>query len=135
MSELDAEFDDDPDAEMFSSDSACYNPERDGTLAEYLETHDGHSCFPLFKGLGDFQLLKDEGWLEPRISIIRLMWNVGRGDEHFFVTDEFYLEGIENDHHGGRAGIHTPENIFKKAPPFEAHHLWGPAWKRGRGTT
>lgn len=107
---------------------ACYTPERDGPLDEFLERQERHT-FPLFKGLEHFELLRDKGWLAPRISIIRLMWNVGRGDGHFQVTEDFKLEGIENPAHGGEPGIHEPAVLFRNSPPFEAHHLDGPAFE------
>jgi len=108
--------------------SACYTPERDGPLSEFLDRMERHT-FPLFKGFEHFELLRAEGWLAPRISIIRLMWNAGRGDAHFEVTDDFKLEGIENPAHGGESGIHEPADLLAKAPPFEAHNLYGPAWE------
>ncbi len=119
-----------PDFLMFSSDGGCYTPERDGTLAEYLTTHDGHSAFPLFKGLEQFELLRREEWFAPRMSIIRLMWNVGRDDEHFAVIEDFQLQGIGHGAHAGREGIHDPADVLQNAPPFEATNLYGPAWVR-----
>lgn len=109
--------------------TACYTPARDGPLVEYLQRRDGLSSFPLFRGIEHFNMLRDQGWLAPRMSIIRLMWNAGRGDEHFEVTEDFFLEGIPNDAHGGRPGIHSPEKVLDGAPPFEAQNLWGPAWR------
>lgn len=113
----------------FDSSDACYNPAHDGSLEEYFKTHDGSFAFPLFKGFDHFELLRKEGWLGPRMSIIRLMWNVGRGDEHFMVTDEFKLEGLVAEAHSGREGIHEPAELFKGAPPFEAQHVLFPKYR------
>lgn len=113
-----------------ASRSACYNQERDGPLDVFLDTRNSGGTFALFDGLDAYELLKREGWLAPRISIIRLMWNAGRGDAHFQVTEDFRLEGIANAAHGGEPGIHEPADVFKDAPPFEAHALYGPAFDR-----
>jgi hypothetical protein len=113
----------------FSPNSACYSPKRDGPLGKFL-AEIGHGTFPLFQGLKDFEMLQKEGWLAPRMSMIRLMWNVGRDDEHFEVTEDFKLEGIIANAHSGKPGIHEPAKIFENAPPFEAHRLWGPAHER-----
>jgi hypothetical protein len=72
-----------------------YDRKRDGSLEEYFETHDGHSCFPLFKGHAHYKLLWNKGYLQPEMSIIRLMWNIGREDEHFLVKSKDILQGIE----------------------------------------
>ena len=105
-----------------------YTPERDGSLAKYLsEKEDSIYTFPLFKGLLPYQELIKRGYLTPNISVIRLMWSSGRGDEHFGVVDNFQLEGIEVQVHAGRKGIHRPEDIFTdKAPCWEAQMLNSP---------
>jgi hypothetical protein len=103
-----------------------YNPERDGTLEEYLTLHDGHSSFPLFRGYSQFKLLVDEGYILPEWSAIRLMWNVGRDDEHFFIDENFQLVGCDDlRHHAGRPGTFDPEEFLerKDLPPWEAHNL------------
>ena len=110
-------------------DAACYSPERDGPLEEYLELQfDGMVC-RLFKGMEHFQMLRDKGWLLPNVSTIRLMYNAGRGDEHYLVTVGFQLQGIVHAHHGGREGVLAPEDILADAPPFEAQSLYGPAYE------
>ncbi|MDP4012970.1 MAG: hypothetical protein Q8R00_05205 [Candidatus Nanoarchaeia archaeon] len=105
-------------------DSAHYQPKRDGTLAEYLKTHNGISCFPLFRGYSWYKELWKKEYLMPG-SIIRLMWNVGRGDEHFLVLEKDKLQGIgQGTGHGGREGIHHPKEILtNKGPQWEAHRL------------
>lgn len=101
-----------------------YNPKTDGTLEEYLTTHNGRSAFPLFRGLKYFNVMKERGWLEPRWTIVRLMWNSFRGDEHFIVTEDFQLEGMEGPAHSGREGIHAPSKILKmNGPRWEIQHL------------
>lgn len=103
--------------------SACYHPERDGSLAEYLELHDGWSSMPLFKGYEQYKMLWDLGYLEPHVSSIRLMWNMGREDEHFSVLGLHEIEGCsELRAHAGRAGIHDPKEVLSEenCPEFEA---------------
>ncbi|HLC78692.1 MAG TPA: hypothetical protein VJH92_06210 [Candidatus Nanoarchaeia archaeon] len=104
---------------------AAYNEKRDGSLEEYFEDHDGISAFPLFYGYGQFKMLWDRGYLMPSVSIIRVMWNVGRGDEHFGVVDENTLEGISAPMHSGRPGIHDVRKVLddKKCPAWEAQYL------------
>ncbi len=101
-----------------------YNPKRDGTLGDYLESHGGgSSAFPLFKDYAHFKMLWDSGYLEPDISFIRIMYNVGRFDEHYSVKGEFGLEGIPLEYHGGKPGIHDPRILLRNVPPWEAQHL------------
>lgn len=116
----------DDDSDIFFGRAAAYNPKKDGTLEAYLETHDGNIACPLFKGFDHFEMLRSEGWLGPRFSIIRLMWNVGRGDEHFGITEDWKLEGIPLEHHGGREGIHDPRIVLAEGPCFEAQQLLYP---------
>ncbi|MFH1977942.1 MAG: hypothetical protein ABIJ92_01300 [Candidatus Aenigmatarchaeota archaeon] len=101
-----------------------YTPERDGSLARYMEEHDGRVTSRLFHGLKQYQLLWDTGYLEPQISSIRLMWSHARSDEHYMVISENELEGIEAAYHGGKPGIHRPKDILiADAPPWEALDL------------
>ncbi len=82
-------------------DSYYYKLERDGSLEKYLEIHDGITSFPLFKGIEIYQKLFDEGYLVPNVSVIRLMWNIGREDEHFLVLEDGKLEGLSLSAHSG----------------------------------
>ncbi|MFH1506625.1 MAG: hypothetical protein ABIE94_06610 [archaeon] len=101
-----------------------YVPERDGPLQEYLKTHNGRSAFPLFKGYEMYETLRDEGYLAQHYSIVRLMWNIGRDDEHFLVVDDFQLEGMVAAAHSGRDGVHDPKDILTDdGPPWEAFQL------------
>lgn len=70
-------------------------------------------------------MMKEKGWLQPRISIIRLMWNMGRSDEHFVVTEDHQLAGIHDaPDHAGRPGVHDPQKVLTEGPNWEVHHLW-----------
>ena len=101
-----------------------YTPQRDGDLKTYLESRDGRVTTYVFKGFKHYKMLWDEGYLEPGISYIRLMWNVGRYDEHFLVRAEHEIEGIEDiPAHAGRPGIHDPAEVLEEGPLFEAHFL------------
>ena len=51
------------------------------------------------------------------------MWNVGRDDEHFLVTEEGRLEGLEAPRHSGRKGIYNPEDLLMEDVFWEAHRL------------
>ncbi|MBW3000095.1 hypothetical protein KY339_05475 [Candidatus Woesearchaeota archaeon] len=60
----------------------------------------------------------------PGASIIRVMYNTGRGDEHYLVLGEKELKGLQIPQHPGRPGTHDPKNILKyEAPPWEAQAL------------
>ena len=100
-----------------------YNPERDGTLTDYFRVHDGITSTALFKGYDDFKLLWNEGYLVPNMSYIRLMWNVGREDEHFRLVSKSALEGIAAPAHAGRPGVFDPEKILSEGPAWEAGNL------------
>jgi hypothetical protein len=109
-----------------------YNPKRDGSLEEFLEKFD-FSCTPLFKGYEHYKLLWDKGYLEKDISIIRLMWNMGRDDEHFIVIGEYQIQGLRLPAHSGREGIYDPRILLeeKDCPSWEAQSL-NPNPKQGR---
>ena len=103
---------------------AWYKPERDGSLEDYFETHDGFSTFPLFRGVEIYEKLLKEGYLIPNYSIIRLMWNFGREDEHFLVVENGRLQGIQSPAHAGRKGVMDYKEIIKEEGPcFEAQNL------------
>lgn len=107
-------------------DSSVYDPEKDGDLIEYLQTHNGISAFPLFRGYQHFKQLWDRGLFVPNRSLIRLMWNVIRDDEYFLVRGEFEIEGVSDlPAHAGRAGVYDPRKLLDKkdCPPWEASHL------------
>lgn len=92
-----------------------YVPELDGSLEEYLRERDGFSATPLFFGSDSYRLLWDEGWLIPEISVVRLMWNIGRDDEHFFVINRDTIQGTGGtSRHAGRPGVFRIEEIFDK---------------------
>ena len=103
----------------------CYDPKRDGNLEEYLLTHLGYvGPFNLFKGYEWYKILVEKEYLVPHIGVIRLMWNIGRDDEHFVITEDFRLEGMEAPAHAGRKGIHDPKDILTDdGPGWEAHNL------------
>jgi hypothetical protein len=105
-----------------------YNQEQHGDLEKYFEVYNGISAFPLFKGTKHFKMLWDQGYIEPGITTIRVMWNMGRDDEHFDIVDENTLEGIAAPAHSGRSGRHSI-NILDKCPSYEIHY---PLTKRRR---
>jgi len=116
-----------------------YNPKRDGTLDEYFERFDEQQACPLFKGYAWFEKLRDRGYLMPNVSFIRIMWNVGREDEHYRVTADFKLEDIVGSAHSGQQGIHDPKKILARGPAWEPQHVlstpelrekYGPRQKR-----
>jgi hypothetical protein len=113
---------------FLSPDTSCYLPERDGALEQYLAAQFRGDVFRLFKGFEHFELLRAQGWFVPGMSAIRVMYNVGRGDEIYSVTESFQLKGIEHSEHGAPPGIVDPAVLLAKAPPFEAHSLHGPAY-------
>ena len=104
----------------------AYRGEKDGPIEDYLLLYDGRSTFPLFRSYEPFKILWDRGYIEPDITIVRLMWNVGRGDEHFQVMGEDTLEGITGlPAHSGRAGKFSARELLgsKNCPVWEVHNL------------
>lgn len=104
-----------------------YREETDGPLEKYFETHDGYSTFPLFRGPAIYEKIWNEGYILPGFTWLRLMWNIGRDDEHFFAHDDGKLEGISHARaHAGREGVyHHTEIIFDDpdTPCFELGRL------------
>lgn len=112
-----------PKNTIFST-GGCYNPKRDGDLEKYLQTHDGRATFSLFHGIKWFYTLRDSGLFLPDYSVVRLMWNLGRHDEHFWVTEDYKLQGAQAAAHSGREGVHDPESILiDDNLPWEANNL------------
>jgi hypothetical protein len=101
-----------------------YNPKMDGTLCEYLTLHNGTFSFPLFKGFEHYKMLRDGGFLIPDNSVVRLMWNVVRDDEHFQVIEEYKLRGVSYlPAHAGREGVFDPEELLEgDCPAWEILH-------------
>ncbi|MEK6910175.1 MAG: hypothetical protein AABW82_00190 [Nanoarchaeota archaeon] len=98
-------------------------------MLNFLSRFD-HGSFPLFKGLEQYKLLWNEGFLVPDYSVIRVMWNVCRGDEHYGVLQDGRLEGIKAPAHQGNPGVHDAKDLLfrklgreKLVMAFEAHHL------------
>jgi hypothetical protein len=96
----------------FFEEHNYYTPSRDGTLEQYLESHDGTYAFPLFKGYEHYKLLWNDGWIQPEVTAIRLMWNVGRGDEYLGILDKDTCVGIQLPAHSGRPGNHSIKEIL-----------------------
>jgi len=107
-------------------DSKCYyQPKRDGALDDFLQVQfDSIGTYRQFKGVGQFNLLWERGYLVPQFSCIRLMYNLGRGDACYAVIDQKTLSGLDAGFHSGEPGRHQLRYILtKNAPPFEAHHM------------
>lgn len=100
-----------------------YSNKKDGTLESYLKKHNGYFSVPLFKGYKQYKLLWDEGYFIPKKSVIRIMYNSFRGDEHYSVIDEHSVEGICCGFHEGQPGIHNVKKLFHKNSLFEAQFL------------
>ena len=102
-----------------------YTPEIHGKLEQYLKEHDGRICTPFFHGIEWFYKLRDKAYFIPGFSAIRLMWNIGREDEHFYIDKNYNLIGATSlPAHRGRPGKHAPEDIITEdGPGFEALHI------------
>jgi hypothetical protein len=105
--------------EYFNSPS--YNKERDGKLSEYLEDRcSGGGTFALFTGMNDFNMLKEYGLFKPEYTAIRVMWNVGIGDEFYKIVEvdgKIMLLGMENGDHMSQIpvkGLFKPEDVLEK---------------------
>ena len=87
-----------------------YNPQRDGTIEEYIENCRNERL----------PKLVDLGYITPNITSIRIMYSSGRGDEFYGIVDDFKLEGIEVHVHAGKKGIHDPKALLSgDVPHFE----------------
>lgn len=101
-----------------------YHSRRDGSLEKHLELHDGFRSHALFKGYRHFRMLWDRGYLVPDISVIRIMWNVGREDEHYLVRGKYKITGIQAPAHSGKPGDYDPREVLSgNCPVFEAQSL------------
>jgi len=102
--------------------NAGYNPERDGPIESYIKSRE-YSMHPVFKGHEPFEELWKKGYLIPRVSAIRVLWNIGREDEHFRVINDQILLGIQLPAHSGREGYHSPIQILNQGILWEAQSL------------
>lgn len=101
-----------------------YNPKQNGTVQGYIRKCREERVPICFKGAAQFQMLVDLGLVIPHMTFVRLMYNLGRGDEAYQVVDGFRLEGLEIAVHGGQSGIHDAKKILsRKAPYFEVSGL------------
>ena len=101
-----------------------YDQKRNGDLAEYLKEHNGSRASNLFRGFRQYRMLWQKGYLEPGISVIRIMYHTGRGDEHYLVVGENELQGIDVPYHPGKLGIHNPRKLLSgECPAWEAQSL------------
>lgn len=100
-----------------------YNPKIHGSLEKYLEEHNGRTVFPLFKGYKHFKMLWDRGYITPEITFIRIMYNVGRGDEYYLVIDEDTLEGVTAGFHSGKPGRHNIKQLLDNSPSWSTEDL------------
>ncbi|MEK6933594.1 MAG: hypothetical protein AABW75_01825 [Nanoarchaeota archaeon] len=66
-------------------------------------------------------MLWNQGYIEPNITTIRVMWNIGRGDEHFDIVNKNTLRGIAAPAHSGRPGDHSI-SLLDKVPSYEIHY-------------
>lgn len=99
--------------------SPWYQKERDGKLSDFLEERCfGGGTVALFKGIEGFNFLKENNLFKSGATSIRVMWNIGRGDEYYKVVEnngEIMLEGITSTgSHDGNPGLHKPEDILEK---------------------
>ena len=94
-------------------------------VIEQLRMFDNRTSFALFEGSAHFRVLEKMGLLEPRVTMIRLMYGLDRGDAAFEVTEDHRLEGIPHHIHGALRGVFLPEDVLDAAdaPPWEAHNL------------
>jgi hypothetical protein len=108
-----------PDSIFEYMKSPWYQKERDGKLSDFIEERCfGGPASALFKGIEAFNMLEEKNLLKNGHTSIRVMWNVGRGDEHYTVVEqngEIMLEGVTSTKsHDGMAGLHKPEDILER---------------------
>ena len=95
-----------------------YTPDRDGTIEDYIRMSKNQRVPLCFKGYEQFQNLVNLGYIEPNITLIRVMYNHDRGDEFYGVIDDFKLEGMLVNVHRGKEGIYNPEEILLEDTPY-----------------
>lgn len=80
-------------------------------VEDYIrEQIEGRTPWINFIGLDDFNLLREKGLVFPKL-VVRT--SSGIIDEHYVVTDNFGLEGVEGGSYSGIKGIHKLEEILE----------------------
>lgn len=97
--------------------SFWYNSERE-TLEEFLAQCEEDRIPFAFKGYEPFQELWNKGYIEPLITLIRLMYSHGRCDECYLVVNEHELEGLDLETHSGKSGAHDPKELLSGDAPY-----------------
>jgi len=103
-----------------------YCPQKDGSLLDYLENCRSSGRDPLFHGIEPLREAFQSGLVRPGFTLIRLMWNFGRTDEHYVIRSRDHLEGILLAAHSGRPGIHPIEDIVNDDAPKWELIDWNP---------
>jgi hypothetical protein len=90
-----------------------YGGHADGDIKQHLKNmHESGAVAPTFKGYEPFKQLWDLGFVTPQITVIRLMFNLGRGDENYSIVDEENLEGVILNCHSGIPGVHNTKELL-----------------------
>lgn len=125
------------DYEEENESSAHYIEKRDGSLKDYIRNCKRNCSNPLFKGHKAYHMLWDQGYLEPGVSRIRLMFNHARGDGLYDVVSRDEVEGIvrEEEMHSGKEGKYSVLELLsgEDSPCFEAEGLNPDPKPRKRG--
>ena len=95
-----------------------YSPEIHGDLEEYLRRHNGGNADNLFHGVRYFMIIKEKGWMIPRVTYVR----VDRSpipDICYVVDSKFMLQGsgIEKDNMSlidAERGSYDPKKELKE---------------------
>src|SRR3989344_3603121 len=103
-----------------------YSPEIRGDLEEYLRTHEGFGVDNLFFGPEFFFVIKDKGWMVPRLTCVR----VNRSpipDLFYLVNEEFALESSGQGRYnmsciGAKEGVYDPEKELE-GKEWSIYHL------------
>jgi len=94
-----------------------YTPEIRGDLEEYLQEHNGSSADNLFYGPEYFFIIKDKGFMIPRITYVRVDQSP-IPDIGYFVNSDYLLEssgpGEPNmSVMGAKKGVYDPNKALK----------------------
>jgi|TARA_Y100000310_G_scaffold31664_1_gene30003 hypothetical protein len=94
-----------------------YSEEVHGSLIEYLIERDGRPIDNMFLGSEHFVAMRDEGFLIPNVTILRVDSSPAP-DMGYFVNSDFKLEGRSNGESNmsmvwADEGIYDPEEVLE----------------------
>jgi len=101
----------------WSDDFKPYNPELRGDLEDYLRDQEEGGADNLFEGVKYYYVLKDNDFLIPDLSFIRVNLSPAP-DLSYFVNSDYLMESLGTGHYnmslvGAEIGIYQPDDVLK----------------------